>query len=86
MFAATAISMKPACETDEYASIRFRFRWTRAAMLPQASETHAITATAIVQRSSSAGNAVTSSRIARTSATAFVAADMKAVTGVGAPS
>ncbi len=55
-------------------------------MLPQASETMAITATAIVQRSSSAGNAVTSTRSVRTSATAFVAADMNAVTGVGAPS
>ena len=48
--AATAISMKPACETDEYARIRFTFRWTSAAMLPQASETHAITAIAQRQR------------------------------------
>jgi hypothetical protein len=55
-------------------------------MLPQASEMQAMTAIAIVQRSSSAGNAVTSTRMVRTRATALVAADMKAVTGVGAPS
>ncbi len=44
--AAIAISMKPACETDEYARIRLTFRCTSAAMLPQASETQAITAIA----------------------------------------
>ena len=60
--AATAISMKPACETDEYARIRFTFRCTSAAMLPQASETIAITAIAYVQSRSSCGNAVTSTR------------------------
>ena len=55
-------------------------------MLPQASEMHASTAIAIVQRSSLAGNATVSRRSATASATAFVAAAMKPVTGVGAPS
>jgi hypothetical protein len=54
--------------------------------LPHASETQAITATATVQRCASCGNALASTRSATTSATVFVAADMKAVTGVGEPS
>ena len=54
--------MKPACETDEYASSRFTFRCASAAMLPIASEAHAIPAIAHVQSRSSSGNAVTSSR------------------------
>ena len=78
--------MKPACEIDEYARSRLTRRWTSAAMLPQASEMHARTATAIVQTSSFSGNATVSTRSMRTSATAFVAAAMKPVTGVGAPS
>ncbi len=78
--------MKPACEIDEYASRRFTFVCASAATLPQASEMHASTATAIVQRSSLAGNATVSRRSATASATAFVAAAMKPVTGVGAPS
>ena len=55
--AATAISMKPACDTDEYASSRFTFRCTSAARFPTASETHASTAIAIVQRCSCSGKA-----------------------------
>ena len=78
--------MKPAFEIDEYASSRFRFFWTSAAKLPSASEQTAITATAIVQRSSSCGNAVTRIRRVRSSAATLVAADMNAVTEVGAPS
>ena len=78
--------MKPACEIDEYASIRFTLRWTSAARLPTASEQTAITAIVTVQRCASAGNAVTSTRSISTSATVLVAADMNAVTGVGAPS
>ena len=54
-------------------------------MLPIASEMHAITATAIVQSARLSGNAVTSTRSVTTSAAIFVAADMNAVTGVGAP-
>ena len=79
------MSKKPACEMLEYASSRLMSVCTSAAMLPQASETQAITASAIVQRFSSLGKAVTSRRIVRTRAATFVAADMNAVTGVGAP-
>ena len=43
-------------------------------------------ATAISHTSDWRGNAVTSTRSAMTSATTLVAADMNAVTGVGAPS
>src|SRR5688572_4100969 len=44
-----------------------------------------MTATAIVQISVSSGNAVTRIRSVSTRADVFVAADMNAVTGVGAP-
>jgi hypothetical protein len=84
--AATGISKKPACATDEYASSRLTLVWTMAARLPTTSDTHTMTARAIVQSSASSGNAVVRSRSVRTSAAAFVAAAMKAVTGVGAPS
>ena len=84
--AAIAISMKPACETDEYASRRLTFVWASAARLPTTSETTASTAIATDQISACSGNAVTSTRSVTTSATALVAADMNAVTGVGAPS
>ena len=61
------------------------FRWASAAMLPTASEAIAIPAIAHVQRCSSPGNAVMSTRNVTTSAATFVADDMNAVTGVGAP-
>ena len=80
------MSRKPACAIEEYASSRLRLVWTMAARLPTASETHTMTASAIVQSSASPGNAVVRRRSASTSAVAFVAAAMKAVTGVGAPS
>ena len=86
LYAETAINMKPAFETDEYASRRLTFRWTSAARLPIASEATAITARAIVQSCCSCGNAVTRIRKVRKSAATFVAADMNAVTDVGAPS
>ena len=81
-----AISMKPACEIDEYASMRLTFFCTSAARLPTTSEHTAITAIATVQSSAFGGNAVTRIRSDTTSATVLVAADMNAVTGVGAPS
>src|SRR6185437_3492794 len=84
--AETAISMKPACEIDEYASIRFTPFCTSAARLPITSEQTAIAASATVQRCAWLGNAVTSTRSVTTSAAALVAAAMNAVTGVGAPS
>src|ERR687891_2930005 len=77
--------MKPACEIDEKASRRLTSLCASAARLPHASETHAMTATAIVQMSLSSGNAVTRIRSVITSAAVFVAADMNAVTEVGAP-
>src|SRR5579863_721287 len=83
--AATGISMKPACETDEYASSRLTLRCVSAAMLPIASEAHASAAIAHVQRRASPGNATTSTRNVTTNAATFVADDMNAVTGVGAP-
>ena len=84
-FAAIAISRKPACETDEYASSRFTSRWAIAAKLPIASEQTASTATATDQISACSGNAVTRIRSMSTRPAIFVAADMKAVTVVGAP-
>ena len=58
---------------------------TSAARFPHASETQAITASATVQRFCSCGKAVTRRRIVAIRAATFVAADMNAVTGVGAP-
>jgi hypothetical protein len=80
------MSMKPACEIDEYASIRLTPRCTSAAKFPITSELTAMTAIATVHRSALPGNAVASRRSATTSATVLVAAAMNAVTGVGAPS
>ncbi len=77
--------MKPAWETDEYASSRLTFRCASAARLPIASDATASAATAAVHSSSCAGNAVLSTRSVTTSAATFVAADMNAVTGVGEP-
>src|SRR5215467_4747084 len=65
--------------------MRFTFFWTSAAMLPHASDVHAIAAIAHRQRRSSAGNATTRTRYMTTSAAIFVADDMNDVTGVGAP-
>ena len=75
--------MKPACEIDEYARIRFTSRCASAPRFPQTSEIAASTATAIVHTSACSGNAVTSTRRVTTSAAVFVAADMNAVTEVG---
>ena len=79
------MSMKPACEIDEYARIRFTSRCASAPRFPQTSEIAASTATAIVQTSLCSGNAVTRTRRVTTSAAVFVAADMNAVTEVGEP-
>ena len=76
---------KPAWETDEYARIRFTFVCTSAARFPITSEAAAITASVIVQRWASCGNATRSTRKISTSAAALVAAAMNAVTGVGDP-
>ena len=78
--------MKPACDTDEYARHRLTFVCTSAATLPTTRDVTASTASVIVQRRASCGNAVFSTRRIRTSAAAFVAAAMNPVTGVGEPS
>src|SRR5262249_718104 len=79
------MSMKPAWEMDEYARSRLRSRCASAARFPQASEMQAMTAIATVQMSSSPGKAVFRIRTSATNAAVFVAADMNAVTEVGAP-
>src|SRR5579871_2108352 len=66
--------------------MRLTFDWTSAARLPITSDATAIAANATDQRCSSRGNAVVTRRNASTSAATFVAADIHAVTGVGAPS
>jgi hypothetical protein len=66
--------------------MRLTLRCTRAARLPIASDATAIPANAHDQRCSSCGNAVRSTRKASANAATFVAADMNAVTVVGAPS
>src|SRR5437763_16608992 len=80
------IRMNPACEIDEYASSRFRSRWTSAAKLPTTSDATAIPANAHDQRCASCGKAVRTTRSATVNAATFVAEDMNAVTVVGAPS
>src|SRR3954470_23830693 len=82
---AIGMSMKPACEIDEYASRRLTLVCTRAPRLPTASEMQAITAIAIVHICSSSGNEIVRMRSVTTRAAIFVAADMNAVTGVGEP-
>ena len=77
--------MKPACETDEYASIRFTSVCTSAAKFPITSDATAIPANAHVHRCASCGNAVRMIRSVSENAATFVAADMNAVTVVGAP-
>src|SRR5215467_8604240 len=79
------MSMKPAWEMDEYARSRLRSRCASAARFPQASEMQAMTAIATVHMSSSPGKAVFRIRTSATNAAALVAADMNAVTEVGAP-
>ena len=79
--------MKPACEIEEYASSRLMFDWTSAAMLPHASEMHGEDRDRDRPHvRAPPGTRPVSTRYMRTSATVFVAAAMKPVTGVGAPS
>ena len=65
--------------------MRFTSRCAIAARLPIAREQTASTATATVQISDCSGNAVTRIRSMSTKPAIFVAADMNAVTVVGAP-
>jgi hypothetical protein len=78
--------MKPAWETDEYASRRFRFRCTSAARFPTGerhTREHGDRDRPEVLLLREGDDEI---RSVRTSAATFVAAAMNAVTEVGAPS
>ena len=77
--------MKPAWAMLEYASMRFTLVCAIARMLPTTIETAARPHTTGAQSHASAWNATSSTRISAANAATFVAADMNAVTGVGAP-
>ena len=82
LFAAIAISMKPACEIDEYASIRLRLRLHERGEVPDRErgagdrrDRHR------PEVAPPAGTRSPARAASATSAAVFVAADMKAVTG-----
>src|SRR6185503_4097259 len=84
-------SRTPACEIDEYASMRLMLSWRTAVMLPTVIVMAAITTTGLAQPSVPYGNtsppsATPNTRIIAATAAALTAAAMNAVTGVGAPS
>src|SRR5437764_15128451 len=83
--AQTPTRMNPAWATLEYASIRSTSVWAIAMTEP----TTIVTADRItmngVQSQASGWNAVSNTRIRAANAATFVAADMNAVTAVGAP-
>ena len=66
--------------------MRLRFVWTRAEMLPRIIVTTAMMISAGAHVSRIAGSASSSTRASAMKAAIFVAADMKPVTLVGAPS
>src|SRR6266480_3116760 len=77
--------MNPACATLEYASIRFTSVCAVASSDPTTIDTADRTQMNGVQSHASGLNAVSNTRISAANAAIFVAADMNAVTGVGAP-
>src|SRR5204863_118055 len=77
--------MNPACATLEYASIRFTSVCAIASSDPTTIETADSTQMNGVQSHASGLNAVSNTRISAANAATFVAADMDAVTGGGAP-
>ena len=77
--------MNPACATLEYASIRFTSRWAAASPAPTTTESTARPYTIGVQSQVRGCSATSNTRISAKNAATFVAALMKAVTGVGAP-
>src|SRR5438132_12165279 len=83
--AVTPTRMNPACATLEYASIRLMSVWAMARTDPTTIVTAAITQMKGVQSHASGLNAVSKTRISAANAATFVAADMNAVTAVGAP-
>src|SRR4051794_18535716 len=84
-------SSTPACEIDEYASMRLMLSWRTAVMLPTVIVIAAITTIGLAQPSvpngtTSPPSAIPNTRIIAATAAALTAAAMKPVTGVGAPS
>jgi hypothetical protein len=84
-------SSTPACEIDEYASMRLMLSWRTAVMLPIVIVSAATTAIGVAQPSAPTGttlppSATPNTRIIAAIAAALTAAAMKPVTGVGAPS
>src|SRR5438105_959613 len=77
--------MKPACATLEYASMRLTSVWAMARTAPTTMVTAESTTMNGVQSHWSGLNAVSNTRIRAANAATFVAADMNAVTAVGAP-
>ena len=77
--------MKPACATLEYASMRFTSVCAIASTLPTTIETAESAATAGRRSHCRATNATSSTRTSPTKTATLVAADMNAVTGLGAP-
>src|ERR1043165_192906 len=84
-------SSTPACEIDEYASMRLMLSWRTAPILPIVIVSAAITTIGLAQPSvpygiTSPPIAVPNTRIIAAIAADLIAAAMKPVTGVGAPS
>src|SRR2546421_8808656 len=77
--------MKPAWATLEYASMRLMSVCAMASTEPTTIVTAAMTQMNGVQSQASGLNAVSNTRISAANAATFVAADMNAVTAVGAP-
>ena len=77
--------MNPACAIDEYASIRFTSRCAIATIDPSTTDSTASTSTSGTQSHASGWNPTRNTRMNAKKAAVFVAADMNAVTGVGAP-
>src|SRR3954468_13063618 len=89
--AQTPTSSTPACEIDEYASMRLMLSWRTAEILRIVIVIAAITTIGLAQPSAPNGmtsppSATPNTRIIAATAAALTAAAMNAVTGVGAPS
>ena len=78
--------MKPACEIDEYASIRLMFVCVIAAMLPTVIVTIERASKSIRQSALIEGRPSTKMRSSIANDAAFDPTERNAVTGVGAPS
>src|SRR6185436_1716167 len=83
--AVTPVRMNPACVTLEYASIRLMSVWDSAMTDPTTMLTAASTQMNGVQSHCSGANDTLNTRSSAANAATLVAADMYAVTGVGAP-